>query len=241
MPKGCPRRPSRHEHGLVGGGLLVAIQLLNLAPDELAAHAGLAGVARAKNDKSANVSLVPSLFLPLPDLPQPTLPHLDHWLQREGQGIQVLRLHVGPQHARSVLEKLLPGRSRCNSLLCRTSCHGPFPGRTEPFHFPSPHAAVSAKGSLASMIVTRKWLARSRPAARPEKLPPITSTRRLNRSQASMGLSNKQETGWQALHFKGHILCQNISCSSSYSRYAAAGMQLHESATVCTEQSDSRM
>ena len=31
------------------------------------------------------------------------------------------------------------------------------------------------------MMVTRKWLARSRPAASPEKLPPITSTRRLDR------------------------------------------------------------
>ena len=41
-------------------------------------------------------------------------------------------------------------------------------------------AAEALTGALASMMVTRKWLARSRPAASPEKLPPITSTRRLD-------------------------------------------------------------
>mmetsp|Transcript_94820 Transcript_94820/g.274173 ORF Transcript_94820/g.274173 Transcript_94820/m.274173 type:complete len:214 (-) Transcript_94820:48-689(-) len=60
------------EHGLDRRDTVLAVQVLHLAPDELAAHAPL-----------------------------------DHGAKREGQRVQMLRLHVSPQHAGSILEKLL--------------------------------------------------------------------------------------------------------------------------------------
>ena len=136
-----PRLPSRLEHRLVSGSLLVAVQLLDFAPDELAAHAGLSGGREDALCSCCEAQLAPCL---------------DDRLQREGQGIQVLRLHIGAQHTRSVLEELLSSGTDGDG------------------------EAEALTGALASMMVTRKWLARSRPAASPEKLPPITSTRRLD-------------------------------------------------------------
>ena len=114
-----------------------------------------------------------------------SLPCLDDRLQREGQGIQVLRLHIGAQHTRSVLEELLSnGRN----------------GRGE---------AQALNGALASMMVTRKWLARSRPAASPEKLPPITSTRRLDRRECK----HVQAICWPGQFWASHQPTRN-SCNN---------------------------
>mmetsp|Transcript_10180 Transcript_10180/g.16932 ORF Transcript_10180/g.16932 Transcript_10180/m.16932 type:complete len:438 (+) Transcript_10180:123-1436(+) len=64
--------PFRGEDGLVGGCLLLTVQLFDFSPDELAGHT-----------------------------------RLNHRLQGEGQGIQVLGLDVSAQDSRSVLEIFL--------------------------------------------------------------------------------------------------------------------------------------
>ena len=58
--------------------------------------------------------------------------------------------------------------------------------------------AEALTGTLASMMVTRKWLARSRPAASPEKLPPITSTRRLDLRAGELLKQNAHHISEQA-------------------------------------------
>ena len=79
----------------------------------------------------------------------------------------MLWLHVGTQHTRRVLKELLLQVDFANCPLAREA------------------------PALASMMVTRKWLARSRPAARPEKLPPITSTRRLGHQSTLKGVARQ--------------------------------------------------
>ena len=59
-----PSLLSRLEHRLVSGSLLVAVQLLDFAPDELAAHAGLSGAEKVLPQLPLQRSTDSTCFLP---------------------------------------------------------------------------------------------------------------------------------------------------------------------------------